>query len=140
KAPVEKAAELASAKGAKRAILLPVSAPFHSSLMRPAADAMEEALDGVKKSIPVVPVIANVSVAPVEDPDEIAKLLVAQVTGRVRWRETVSWFAAAEIETLYEVGAGKVLSGLARRIDRSVNAVSVGAPEDIDGVLKAIKG
>ncbi|AJY46635.1 ACP S-malonyltransferase [Martelella endophytica] len=140
KTPVEKAAELASAKGAKRAILLPVSAPFHSSLMRPAADAMEEALDGVKKSIPVVPVIANVSVEPVEDPDEIAKLLVAQVTGRVRWRETVSWFAAAEIATLYELGAGKVLSGLARRIDRSLNAVSVGTPEDIDGVLKAIKG
>ena len=140
KAAVEKAASIASDKGAKRALLLPVSAPFHSPLMAPAADAMEEALADVKKTAPVVPVIANVRAAPVSDPEEIAKLLVEQVTGRVRWRETIGWFAENGIETLYEIGAGKVLSGLARRIDRSLNAVAVGGPDDIDGVLKAIKG
>ena len=140
KAAVEKAASIASDKGAKRALLLPVSAPFHSPLMAPAADAMEEALADVKKTAPVVPVIANVRAAPVSDPEEIAKLLVEQVTGRVRWRETIGWFAENGVETLYEIGAGKVLSGLARRIDRSLNAVAVGGPDDIDGVLKAIKG
>ncbi|MBB4120558.1 ACP S-malonyltransferase [Martelella radicis] len=140
KAGVEKGVALATDKGAKRALLLPVSAPFHSSLMAPAADAMEEALSEVRKGVPVVPVVANVRAEPVTDPEEIASLLVAQVTGRVRWRETVSWFAANEVETLYEIGAGKVLTGLARRIDRSVNGIAVGGPEDIDGVLKAIKG
>nr|WP_272210971.1 hypothetical protein [Marinicella sp. W31]MDC2876879.1 hypothetical protein [Marinicella sp. W31] len=87
-----------------------------------------------------MPVVANVRAEPVSDPDEIVSLLVAQVTGRVRWRETVSWFAANEIDTLYEIGAGKVLTGLARRIDRALNGVTVGGPDDIDGVLKAIKG
>ncbi len=140
KAGVEKGVALATEKGAKRALLLPVSAPFHSSLMAPAADAMEEALAEVRKVSPAVPVVANVRAAPVSDPEEIASLLVAQVTGRVRWRETVSWFAANEVETLYEIGAGKVLTGLARRIDRAVNGIAVGGPEDIDGVLKTIKG
>lgn len=140
KAAVEKAVEIAGEQGAKRALLLPVSAPFHCSLMAPAADAMEEALADVRRGEPVVPVIANVRAAPVSDPDEIMKLLVEQVTGRVRWRETVSWFAANEIETLYEVGAGKVLTGLARRIERSLNGVAIGAPGDIDAALKAIKG
>ncbi|QQM32268.1 ACP S-malonyltransferase [Martelella lutilitoris] len=140
KSGVEKGVALATDKGAKRALLLPVSAPFHSSLMAPAADAMEEALSEVRKGAPVVPVVANVRAEPVSDPEEIASLLVAQVTGRVRWRETVSWFAANEVETLYEIGAGKVLTGLARRIDRSVNGIAVGGPDDIDGVLKAIKG
>ncbi|WP_180897250.1 ACP S-malonyltransferase [Martelella soudanensis] len=140
KEAVEKAVALATEKGAKRALLLPVSAPFHCSLMAPAADAMEEALAEVRRGEPVVPVIANVRAAPVSDPDEIMKLLVEQVTGRVRWRETVSWFAANEIETLYEVGAGKVLTGLARRIERSLNGVAIGAPGDIDAALKAIKG
>ncbi|PRX03474.1 UNVERIFIED_ORG: [acyl-carrier-protein] S-malonyltransferase [Martelella mediterranea] len=140
KAGVEKAVAIASDKGAKRALLLPVSAPFHSSLMAPAADAMAEALADVRKGSPVVPVVANVRAEPVTDPEEIVSLLVAQVTGRVRWRETVSWFAANEVETLYEIGAGKVLTGLARRIDRALNGVAVGAPADIDGVLKAIKG
>ncbi|MGV0910405.1 ACP S-malonyltransferase [Martelella sp. FOR1707] len=140
KAAVEKAVEIATEKGAKRALMLPVSAPFHCALMAPAADAMEEALAEVRRGEPVVPVIANVRAAPVSDPDEITKLLVEQVTGRVRWRETVSWFAANEIETLYEVGAGKVLTGLARRIERSLNGVAIGAPGDIDAALKAIKG
>jgi [acyl-carrier-protein] S-malonyltransferase len=138
KAPVEKAAELATGKGAKRAILLPVSAPFHSALMAPAADAMREALAGVAKTDPVVPVIANVKAAPVTDADEIARLLVEQVTGQVRWRETVEWFAANNVTTLYEIGAGKVLTGLARRIDKSVNGIAVNNAADIDTALAAL--
>ena len=138
KAPVEKAAELATGKGAKRAILLPVSAPFHSALMAPAADAMREALAGVAKTKPVVPVIANVKAAPVTDADEIARLLVEQVTGQVRWRETVEWFAANNVTTLYEIGAGKVLTGLARRIDKSVNGIAVNNAADIDTALAAL--
>lgn len=138
KAPVEKAAALATEKGAKRAILLPVSAPFHSALMAPAADAMREALAGVAKSSPVVPVIANVRAAPVTDAEEIAKLLVEQVTGQVRWRETVEWFAANGVTTLYELGAGKVLTGLARRIDKNVTGISVNTPADIDAAVAAL--
>jgi [acyl-carrier-protein] S-malonyltransferase len=137
---VEKAAELATAKGAKRAILLPVSAPFHSALMAPAADAMRQALAGVAKTNPVVPVIANVKAAPVTDADEIARLLVEQVTGQVRWRETVEWFAANNVTTLYEIGAGKVLTGLARRIDKSVNGIAVNNAADIDTALAALLG
>lgn len=137
---VEKAVEIAGEKGAKRALLLPVSAPFHSKLMAPAAAAMEEALAEVSKAAPVVPVIANVVAEPVSDPDEIVRLLVEQVTGRVRWRESVEWFARNEVSTLYEIGAGKVLTGLARRIDRSLNGVAVSSPDDIDSVLKALKG
>ncbi|WP_176083963.1 ACP S-malonyltransferase [Martelella sp. HB161492] len=140
KAPVELAARLASEAGAKRALLLPVSAPFHSALMAPAAKAMEEALAAVAKSAPVVPVIANVRALPVDDADEIARLLVEQVTGRVRWRETVSWFAENGVDTLYEVGAGKVLSGLARRIDKSLATAAIGAPGDIDAAVAAILG
>ncbi|TPW33405.1 ACP S-malonyltransferase [Martelella alba] len=140
KAPVELAAKLASEAGAKRALLLPVSAPFHSALMAPAAKAMEEALAAVAKTAPIVPVIANVRALPVEDADEIARLLVEQVTGRVRWRETVSWFAGNGVDTLYEVGAGKVLSGLARRIDKSLATAAIGAPGDIDAALTAILG
>jgi [acyl-carrier-protein] S-malonyltransferase len=138
KAAVEKAAGLATDKGAKRAILLPVSAPFHSSLMAPAAEAMREALAGVKKSDPVVPLIANVRAAPVTDAEEIAKLLVEQVTGQVRWRETVEWFAARDVTTLYELGSGKVLTGLARRIDRTVNGISVNTAGDIDAAVSAL--
>ncbi|MBO9173893.1 MULTISPECIES: ACP S-malonyltransferase [unclassified Rhizobium] len=140
KVPVEKAAAIATEKGAKRAILLPVSAPFHSALMAPAADAMREALAGVAKSNPVVPVIANVRAAPVTDADEIAKLLVEQVTGQVRWRETVEWFAANGVTTLYELGAGKVLTGLARRIDKNVTGISVNSPADIDAAVAALLG
>ncbi|KOF22096.1 ACP S-malonyltransferase [Ensifer adhaerens] len=138
KAAVEKAAALASEKGAKRALMLPVSAPFHSSLMAPAAEAMREALAKVEKHNPSVPVIANVLAAPVSDATEIARLLVEQVTGQVRWRETVEWFAANNVATLYEVGSGKVLTGLARRIDKSVTGITVNTPADIDTALSAL--
>ncbi|ARQ57669.1 UNVERIFIED_ORG: [acyl-carrier-protein] S-malonyltransferase [Rhizobium etli] len=138
KAAVEKAAGLATDKGAKRAILLPVSAPFHSKLMAPAAEAMRAALTTVAKSDPVVPLIANVRAAPVTGADEIASLLVEQVTGQVRWRETVEWFAGNGVSTLYELGSGKVLTGLARRIDKTVNGISVGGPADIDAAVVAL--
>ncbi len=140
KAAVELAAKLASEAGAKRAIMLPVSAPFHSSLMAPAANAMREALATVNKHAPVVPVIANVRVEPVKDPAEIADLLVEQVTGQVRWRETVEWFAAHEVTTLYEIGSGKVLTGLARRISKDVSGVTVGTAEEIDATLQVLLG
>ncbi|ANM16407.1 malonyl CoA-acyl carrier protein transacylase [Rhizobium sp. N541] len=138
KAAVEKAAGLATDKGAKRAILLPVSAPFHSKLMAPAAEAMRAALATVAKSDPVVPLIANVRAAPVTSADEIASLLVEQVTGQVRWRETVEWFAGNGVTTLYELGSGKVLTGLARRIDKTVNGISVNGPADIDAAVAAL--
>ncbi|KAB1085934.1 ACP S-malonyltransferase [Neorhizobium galegae] len=140
KAAVEKAAALATEKGAKRAIMLPVSAPFHSDLMAPAADAMRHALDKVEKHNPVVPVIANVRAVPVYDAEEIAKLLVTQVTGQVRWRETVEWFGANGVTTLYEIGSGKVLTGLARRIDKNISGIAVNTPADIDAALTAILG
>ena len=140
KAAIEKAAALSSEKGAKRALMLPVSAPFHSSLMAPAADAMREALAKVEKKNPVVPVVANVRAAPVSDANEIADLLVEQVTGQVRWRETVEWFGANGVTTLYEVGAGKVLTGLARRIDKTVSGVAVNSAADIDAAIAAING
>ena len=135
---VEEAARLASERGAKRAIMLPVSAPFHSALMGPAAERMREALAEVQKNAPAVPVIANVTVSPLTDPEEIAARLVEQVTGRVRWRETVEWFGGNGVHTLYEVGSGKVLTGLARRINRDLNAVAVNTPADIEAVLKAL--
>jgi len=138
KAAVEEAARLATEKGAKRAIMLPVSAPFHSTLMAPAAERMREALAEVSKKAPVVPVVANVTVSPLTDPEEIASKLVEQVTGRVRWRETVEWFGANGIGTLYEIGSGKVLSGLARRINREITPVSVNTPADIDTAMKAL--
>ncbi|MGK6312754.1 ACP S-malonyltransferase [Neorhizobium sp. DT-125] len=140
RAAVEKAAALATEKGAKRAIMLPVSAPFHSDLMAPAADAMRHALDKVEKKNPVVPVIANVRAAPAYDADEIAKLLVTQVTGQVRWRETVEWFGANGVTTLYEIGSGKVLTGLARRIDKNISGIAVNTPADIETALAAIVG
>ncbi len=140
KAAVEKAAAIASEKGARRAIMLPVSAPFHSALMSPAADAMREALATVEKHNPVVPVIANVRAAPVSDANEIAALLVEQVTGQVRWRETVEWFAASNITQLYEIGSGKVLTGLARRIDKTVNGIAVNGAADIDQLLATLIG
>ncbi|KQY19657.1 ACP S-malonyltransferase [Rhizobium sp. Root482] len=140
KSAVEKAAALATDKGAKRAILLPVSAPFHSTLMAPAADAMRAALENVEKRDPVVPLIANVRAAPVSDAGEIAALLVEQVTGQVRWRETVEWFAANGVTTLYEIGSGKVLTGLARRIDKSVNGIAVNSPADIEAALQTLIG
>ncbi len=138
KAAVELAAKLASEKGAKRALMLSVSAPFHSTLMAPAADAMREALAGVDKRDPVAPLIANVRAAPVTDANEIAGLLVEQVTGQVRWRETVEWFAANGVTALYEIGSGKVLTGLARRIAKDVSGVTVGSAEEIEAALAAL--
>jgi [acyl-carrier-protein] S-malonyltransferase len=138
KGPVEEAARICTEKGAKRALMLPVSAPFHSSLMSPAADAMREALAGVQKNAPVVPVVSNVSVSPSSDPADIADKLVKQVTGQVRWRETVEWFGTNGVTTLYEVGSGKVLSGLARRINRDIATANVGTPEDVDAALAAL--
>ncbi|WP_299937280.1 ACP S-malonyltransferase [uncultured Nitratireductor sp.] len=138
KAAVEQAAAFATEKGAKRAIMLPVSAPFHSALMKPAADAMREALADVKKNAPIVPVVANVTVSSLSDPEEIAERLVEQVTGRVRWRETVGWFGENGVDTLYEIGSGKVLSGLARRINRDLKAVPVNTPADIETAMAAL--
>ena len=137
---VEIAARLATDKGAKRALMLAVSAPFHSALMAPAADAMREALAAVEAKAPVVPLIANVRAAPVSDPQEIVRLLVEQVTGQVRWRETVEWFGANGVATLYEVGSGKVLTGLARRIDKSVTGIAINTPADIDNALATLIG
>lgn len=138
KPAVEHAARLCTEKGAKRALMLPVSAPFHSALMQPAAEAMCEALAGVAMRVPAVPVVPNVTVSPLADPEAIAARLVEQVTGRVRWRETVEWFSAKGVTTLYEIGAGKVLSGLARRIDRNLATVNIGGPADIEAALSAL--
>lgn len=131
KAAVERAVEIAKGKGARRAMLLPVSAPFHCALMQPAADAMEEALAAVTVQPPVVPVVANVRAEPLGEPREIVRALVAQVTGTVRWRECVAFMAGHGATTFYEIGAGKVLSGLVRRIAPDARAVAVGTPEDI---------
>ena len=138
KAGVEKAAEMAKEAGAKRALLLPVSAPFHCALMQPAADAMRDALAGTEISVPVLPLIANVTADVVSNPDQIRDLLVQQVTGVVRWRESVARMGALGVDTLVEVGAGKVLSGLARRIDRDMAAISIESPETIDDFLTSL--
>jgi len=135
---INAACKIASEKGAKRAIILPVSAPFHSSLMQPAADAMKEALLDVNKNAPVVPLIPNVTVQPESDPQHIIELLVHQVTGRVRWRETIEWFAQNGVDTLFEIGSGKVLTGLARRINKDINGLTVGSSEEIETALKAL--
>ena len=135
---INAACKIASEKGAKRAIILPVSAPFHSSLMQPAADAMKEALLDVNKNTPVVPLIPNVTVQPESDPQHIIELLVHQVTGRVRWRETIEWFAQNGVDTLFEIGSGKVLTGLARRINKDINGLTVGSSEEIETALKAL--
>jgi len=131
KAAVERAVEIAKAKGAKRAMLLTVSAPFHCALMQPAADVMAQALSHVSVKPPVVPVVSNVVAKPISDPAEIVRALVAQVTATVRWRESVAAMAAAGVTTFYEVGAGKVLSGLVKRIAAGANATSIGSPDDI---------
>jgi [acyl-carrier-protein] S-malonyltransferase len=135
---VEHAARLCTEKGAKRAIMLSVSAPFHSALMAPAAEAMREALAEVTKHRPAVPVVSNVAVEPLSDPDAIVRRLVEQVTGRVRWRETVEWFAGNGVTTLYEVGSGKVLSGLARRISRETATASLSSPADVEAAAAAL--
>jgi [acyl-carrier-protein] S-malonyltransferase len=135
---VERAMKIAPEKGAKRCILLPVSAPFHCPLMAPAAREMEEALGSVVLKAPSVPLVANVTAAPVSDPETIGRQLVEQVTGLVRWRETVLRLRDEGVGRLVELGAGKVLSGLAKRIDRSFEALAVGVPGDIEPALKAL--
>ncbi|HVY52297.1 MAG TPA: ACP S-malonyltransferase [Devosia sp.] len=136
---VNRAIELLKAAGAKRALPLPVSAPFHCALMRPAADAMEHALANVKTAAPSVPVVANVTARPASDPDAIRRQLVEQVTGRVRWTESVQWLAGeGGVTELYELGAGKVLTGLAKRIAPEATAIAVGTPSDIDAVAAAL--
>ena len=137
KAAVERAVEIAKTKGGRRAILLPVSAPFHCSLMKPAADAMAEALHAVNILPPRVPLVANVIAAATDDPDAIRRLLVEQVTGMVRWRESVLYLKGQGVSTLVELGSDKVLSGLAKRIDPDVAGISVQAPSDIDAFVKS---
>ncbi len=128
---VERALDIAKAKGAKRALMLPVSAPFHCTLMQPAADAMAEALAGVAINAPVVPVVANVRAEAVTDPEVIRQLLVEQVTGSVRWRESVQWMAAQGVTEFWEVGAGKALSGMVKRIAKDATTRAIGTPEDV---------
>jgi len=139
KAAVEKAMELAKLKGAKRALALPVSAPFHCSLMHPAADAMKEALAKVEVKAPKVPLIANVTAGPIIDPNEIRQRLVEQVTGTVRWRESVAYMAAQGVTNFLELGTGKVLAGLVKRIADGVTASSIGTPDDIAAFKAAHK-
>ena len=139
KAAVERAVEIAKSKGAKRAMLLPVSAPFHCALMQPAADVMADALSKVSVKKPVVPVVANVLAKPIQEPTDIVAALVKQVTGTVRWRECVAAMASAGVTKFYEAGAGKVLSGLIKRIAEGANATAIGTPEDI-GAFKASAG
>lgn len=131
KAAVERAVEIAKAKGAKRALLLPVSAPFHCALMQPAAERMAEALAEVAIAAPGVPLVANVKAEAVSDPEEIRRLLVAQVTARVRWRESVAWMAAQGVDEFVEVGAGKALSGMVKRIAKEATTKAVGTAADV---------
>ncbi len=138
KAALERAAEIAKTKGIKRTIMLPVSAPFHSPMMAPAAHEMEDAFDRVSIRPPRVPVISNVSVKPESDPAVIRRLLVEQITARVRWRETVESFRALGITSIAEIGAGKVLMTMAKRIDKDLPGVSIESPQDIEAFLKSI--
>jgi [acyl-carrier-protein] S-malonyltransferase len=137
KAGVEAAMVKLQEAGAKRAIVLPVSAPFHSALMQPAAEAMAEALAKVEMKAPSVPVVANVLAGPVGEPAKIRQLLVEQVTGQVRWRQSVEWMAGQGITTQLELGSGKVLSGLVKRIAKEITAHACGAPQDVEAVLAA---
>jgi len=138
KTAVERAVELAKAKHGKRGIMLPVSAPFHCALMQPAADEMAEALAGTAMMPPQVPLVANVSAQAESDPETIRKLLVKQVTATVRWRESVLYMKSQGVDTLVELGAGKVLGTLVKRIDKEMTGTSVGAPADIEALLKSI--
>ena len=131
KAAVERAVEIAKGRGARRAMMLPVSAPFHCALMQPAADVMAAALAAVTVKSPAVPVVANVLAKPVRDPADIVAALVAQVTGTVRWRDSIVFMANAGVTRFYEVGAGKVLSGLVKRIAEGASCVSIGTPDDV---------
>jgi [acyl-carrier-protein] S-malonyltransferase len=138
KAAVERAVALAPERGIKRSVMLPVSAPFHSPLMQPAAEEMEEALAAIVIAPPRLPLVANVTAAPVSDPDTIRRLLVEQVTGLVRWRESVEAMKERGVDTLVELGAGKVLTGLTKRIDRDLTALAAGAPDEIEVLAKAL--
>jgi [acyl-carrier-protein] S-malonyltransferase len=131
KAAVERAVEIAKARGVKRAMMLPVSAPFHCALMQPAADAMAEALSKVSVKPPAVPVVANVLAKPITDPAAIVAALVRQVTGTVRWRESIAFMTGAGVTTFYEIGSGKVLAGLIKRIADTATVSSIGTPEDV---------
>ena len=139
-AAVERAVAIAKSHGAKRAVMLPVSAPFHCALMEPAARAMAEALGAVEIAAPRVPVVANVRAEAVRDPEAIRALLVEQVTGLVRWRESVSWMAAQGVTELWEIGAGRALSGMARRIERSLAARAVGTPDEVRAAAQSLEG
>ncbi|MEO1676610.1 MAG: ACP S-malonyltransferase [Pseudomonadota bacterium] len=136
---VERAVEIAKGRGAKRAVMLPVSAPFHCSLMQPAADEMAEALAEVAIAEPRVPLVANLRAAAVSAPDEIRALLVEQVTGVVRWRESVMWMAEQGVAELWEIGAGKALSGMARRIDKGLGVVAVGTVEQVRAAAASLQ-
>lgn len=138
KSAIDRVAEIGKAHGVRRAVPLPVSAPFHCALMQPAADAMADALGKVTVNTPVVPVIANVLAQPISDPDAIRRSLVEQVTGTVRWRECVAYMAANGITDFYEIGAGKVLAGLVKRTAGTVNATSIGTPADMDAAWAAL--
>jgi len=138
KAAVERAVEIAKEKGAKRAMLLPVSAPFHCSLMAPAAEKMAAALADTAISAPAVPVVANVVAEAVTDADQIRALLVEQVTGSVRWRESVAWMGAQGVTEAWEIGAGKALSGMIRRINKEIASKAVGTPDDVKAVVAAM--
>ena len=135
---VDRAIAIAAAKGFKRAVKLPVSAPFHCPLMRPAADAMAEALAGVTMQAPMVPVVANVIARAISEPGEIRARLVEQVCGAVRWRESMLYIKSEGVDTLVELGAGKVLTGLAKRIDKELAGISVQTPADIESFLKTL--
>ncbi len=140
KAAVERAVEIAKEKGAKRAVLLPVSAPFHCALMAPAADVMAEALEKVEMKAPAVPLVANVRAEAVTDAATIRALLVEQVTGSVRWRESVGYMAAQGVTEVWEIGAGKALAGMIRRIERSITCRAVGTPEDVTAAVESLQG
>lgn len=137
-AAIERAVEIGKEKGAKRSIILPVSAPFHCAMMTPAADVMAEELAATAIQAPVVPVVANVTAQPESDPDEIRRLLVEQVTSRVRWRECILTMKDLGVDSFVEVGAGKVLSGMIRRIDRDLSGQSIQTAEDIDAFVESL--
>ncbi len=139
-AAVERAVEIAKARGARRAVMLPVSAPFHCSLMGPAADKMAEALANAEIRSPVVPLVANVLARPITDANEIRDRLVQQVTGTVRWRESITWLADNGVDTFIEVGTGKVLTGMVKRIAKEATGMAVNSPEDIDALMEKISG
>jgi [acyl-carrier-protein] S-malonyltransferase len=138
KSAIDRAIAIAKDRGIRRGMLLPVSAPFHCKLMAPAAEVMKSELENVELRRPLVPLIANVTAAAVEEPDEIRALLVRQVTAMVRWRESVITMRASGIESVVELGSGKVLAGLVKRIDPDISASSVGTPADIEAFAKAL--